>query len=91
MNGSSQSLHSVINTLQELSFTRKERGRQIITFIGHSFSRVNKDPLEKAWLVAGIYIYFSSISKIPLAHQLYITPVEALSSAQYVKMNLPLR
>lgn len=58
MNGSSQSLHSVINTLQELSFTQKERGRQIITFIVHSFSRVNKDPLEKAWLVAGLYIFF---------------------------------
>jgi len=32
-----QPLHSVINTLQEPSFTPEERGRQIITFIGHSF------------------------------------------------------
>lgn len=63
MNSSSKSLHSVINTLQEPSFTQKTRGRQIIPFIGHSFSRVNKDPLENAWLVAGLYILFLSISK----------------------------
>lgn len=57
-NGSSHSLPAVTNTLQKILFTQKEKGRQIITFIGHSFSRVNKDLLEKIWLVAGIYIFF---------------------------------
>jgi len=49
----------LMNTPQDLSFTQKERGREIITFIGHRFSRVSKDPRGKAWLVTGLYIFFA--------------------------------
>lgn len=66
----------------------EKRGRQIITFIGHSFSKVNKDPLEQAWLAAGLYIFFHLSQKYLW---LYITPVEGPSSAQHVRTNLPPR
>lgn len=78
-NGSNHSLPTVINTLEKILFTQKEKGRQIITFIGHSFSNVNKDLLEKT--VSSKNIFFLSISKIPLAQPLYITPIEDLISA----------